>query len=158
MADLAFRIGLCTTCNHSRTVKAKSGSEFRLCSRSKSELAFPKYPQLPVTKCAGYQRCSESDEDSSGDWLQLRFTAEMLKVIEDLSQVPAWMVGASELPGAEEYGVVAQLARADAEQLVSLCQLYISGEPAAVGFEDRSQVLQAVVAAVNDAQTQGIRR
>lgn len=158
MADLTFRIGLCVTCHHSRTVEARSGSEFRFCSKAMTEPIYPKYPPLPVTRCAGYELSPDSDVSVVSERLRVRFTAEMLSVIEELSQVPESMVGAGGLPGAAADGVVAELDRDEAEQFVALCQLYISSEPGATGFEDRNRVLRAIVSAINDAQTSGARR
>lgn len=49
--------GLCETCAHQRLVRTTRGSEFSLCARSKDEPErFPRYPRLPVTGCAGYER------------------------------------------------------------------------------------------------------
>jgi hypothetical protein len=49
--------GLCDTCAHQRVVKNTRGSRFSLCERSKSEPdRYPRYPRLPVTECAGYER------------------------------------------------------------------------------------------------------
>ena len=46
--------GLCGTCRHSRVVATKRGSVFRLCERSATDPAYPRYPALPVVRCAGY--------------------------------------------------------------------------------------------------------
>jgi hypothetical protein len=153
MADLTFRIGLCATCHHSRTVEARSGSDFRFCSKAKTELSYPKYPPLPVTRCAGYEQSSVFNGSPGNEPLRVRFTAEMVSVIEELPRVPESMLGAGGLPGAAADGVVAELDRDEAGQFVALCQLYISSEPAATGFEDRNRVLRAIVSAINDAQT-----
>ena len=49
--------GLCDTCVHQRVVKNTRGSTFSLCERSKTEPdRYPRYPRLPVTQCAGYER------------------------------------------------------------------------------------------------------
>ena len=47
--------GLCGTCHHSRVVVTKRGSAFRLCERSATDPAYPRYPALPVMRCAGYE-------------------------------------------------------------------------------------------------------
>ena len=49
------RVGLCLTCIHSRKVTSGKGSTFRLCELSKTDPRFPKYPPLPVLRCAGYE-------------------------------------------------------------------------------------------------------
>jgi hypothetical protein len=48
--------GLCDTCRHQRLVGNTRGSTFSLCQRSRSDPEFPRYPRLPVTDCAGYER------------------------------------------------------------------------------------------------------
>ncbi len=48
--------GLCDACRHQRLVRNTRGSTFSLCERSRTEAAFPKYPRLPVTACAGFER------------------------------------------------------------------------------------------------------
>ncbi|MGZ4307639.1 MAG: hypothetical protein ACXVSL_22565 [Solirubrobacteraceae bacterium] len=48
--------GLCSTCRHQQLVRNTRGSEFSLCRRSKDEPErYPKYPRLPVLRCAGYE-------------------------------------------------------------------------------------------------------
>jgi hypothetical protein len=49
--------GLCDSCRHQRLVPNTRGSVFSLCQRSRDEPErFPRYPQLPVLRCPGYQR------------------------------------------------------------------------------------------------------
>ncbi len=50
------RVGLCATCKHAQHVTSSKGSDFWLCGRAASEPDFPKYPQLPVVVCQGYER------------------------------------------------------------------------------------------------------
>ena len=47
--------GLCDTCVHQRLVRNTRGSTFSLCERSKTDPSYPRYPRLPVTRCAGYE-------------------------------------------------------------------------------------------------------
>jgi hypothetical protein len=47
--------GLCRTCRHSKVVTSRTGSAFHLCLRSKRDPNFPRYPNLPVLACPGYQ-------------------------------------------------------------------------------------------------------
>ena len=47
--------GLCGTCRHSRVVATKRGSVFRLCERSATDPAYPRYPALPVVRCPGHE-------------------------------------------------------------------------------------------------------
>ena len=46
--------GLCAGCRHSRVVRSGRGSTFRLCELSRTDPAFPRYPPLPVVRCAGF--------------------------------------------------------------------------------------------------------
>jgi hypothetical protein len=50
-----MRAGLCDTCRHQKVIRTTRGSTFSLCERSKADPAFPKYPRLPVTRCAGHE-------------------------------------------------------------------------------------------------------
>ena len=53
-ADQRERVGLCSSCAHSRRVEAKRGALFFLCGLAATDPAFPKYPSLPVLRCSGY--------------------------------------------------------------------------------------------------------
>jgi hypothetical protein len=63
LADAAA--GLCATCRHAQAIVSSKGSVFLLCGLSKTDPRFPKYPQLPVLSCAGYQRRTHEGPDSS---------------------------------------------------------------------------------------------
>ena len=59
MSDLGMRssnAGLCDHCRHQRVVKNTRGSVFSLCERSKFDSEYPRYPRLPVARCAGFER------------------------------------------------------------------------------------------------------
>jgi hypothetical protein len=45
---------LCTECLHARVVRSTRGAVFYLCERSFSDPTYPKYPAVPVIRCAGY--------------------------------------------------------------------------------------------------------
>ena len=47
--------GLCGGCRHSRRIETRNGATFRLCERSTSDPAYPRYPALPVLSCAGFE-------------------------------------------------------------------------------------------------------
>jgi hypothetical protein len=49
------RIGLCATCVHAKVIMSSRGSTFYLCQRSLADPAFPRYPPLPVVRCAGHE-------------------------------------------------------------------------------------------------------
>lgn len=48
--------GLCRTCVYSRVLTSARGGRFYLCRMSRRDPSFPRYPRLPVTTCAGYER------------------------------------------------------------------------------------------------------
>jgi len=52
--DRKVQIGLCARCLHMREIKSDRGSIFYLCELSATDPSFPKYPRLPVLRCAGY--------------------------------------------------------------------------------------------------------
>jgi hypothetical protein len=47
--------GLCADCSHAKRIESSRGSIFYLCRRAEREPAYRKYPQVPVTNCAGYE-------------------------------------------------------------------------------------------------------
>jgi hypothetical protein len=56
--------GLCATCQHKKEIRSDRGSVFILCQLGLTRPEeFPKYPRLPVVKCAGY---SEKSLEGSG--------------------------------------------------------------------------------------------
>ncbi|MBX3131441.1 MAG: hypothetical protein KF718_32290 [Polyangiaceae bacterium] len=48
-------VGLCATCAHARRVQSAKGSVFWLCGLASTDRRFPKYPPLPVVRCAGHR-------------------------------------------------------------------------------------------------------
>jgi hypothetical protein len=48
--------GLCDSCVHQKLIANTRGSTFSMCLKAREDPAFPKYPRLPVTACAGYVR------------------------------------------------------------------------------------------------------
>ena len=66
MTDADRRAGLCASCAHARRVTSSRGSTFILCARSQTDTRYPKYPPLPVLRCAGHEpRDSELAFDSA---------------------------------------------------------------------------------------------
>ena len=55
MDETLRRAGLCASCTRARRVTSGRGSTFILCARSQSDAGYPKYPRLPVVRCAGYE-------------------------------------------------------------------------------------------------------
>ena len=58
-------VGLCADCHFMRKMESDRGSTFYLCQRSATDPSYPKYPRLPVLKCAGYVSLKEGAGDSS---------------------------------------------------------------------------------------------
>jgi hypothetical protein len=48
------QVGLCASCRFAEIVTSSRGSTFYLCTLSETNLAFRRYPILPVRQCAGY--------------------------------------------------------------------------------------------------------
>jgi hypothetical protein len=48
--------GLCASCAHVKIIASDRGSRFHMCRLSIGDPRFPRYPQLPVLECAGYER------------------------------------------------------------------------------------------------------
>ena len=47
--------GLCAACRHARRITSARGSRFILCRRSETDPRYPRYPNLPVLACAGFE-------------------------------------------------------------------------------------------------------
>jgi hypothetical protein len=52
--------GLCARCRFARTRDSARGSRFWRCGRSDFDAAFPRYPPLPVWRCAGFEAPDEA--------------------------------------------------------------------------------------------------
>lgn len=59
-------VGLCTWCSWAREVRNRRGSRFFLCTLSRHDSAFPRYPPLPVTRCAGFTTRGGTGDGQSG--------------------------------------------------------------------------------------------
>lgn len=57
-------VGLCAACRHARRVTSDRGSTFVLCRLSGRNPDYPRYPRLPVLRCAGYE---EAAPDGAGE-------------------------------------------------------------------------------------------
>jgi hypothetical protein len=55
------RVGLCATCAHAQRIVSSKGSTFHLCRLSETDNRFPRYPALPVRRCAGYEAAPSAD-------------------------------------------------------------------------------------------------
>lgn len=50
-----MKVGLCATCVNARVIENRRGSRFFLCTESERDPRYPKYPPLPVLRCAAYR-------------------------------------------------------------------------------------------------------
>lgn len=50
--------GLCAACAHAQVIRSRTGSAFYLCTLSRTDPAFVRYPRLPVLSCRGYEPLS----------------------------------------------------------------------------------------------------
>jgi hypothetical protein len=53
-------VGMCAVCAHARPITSDRGSTFWLCGLAATDARFPKYPRLPVVRCAGCLRSEGS--------------------------------------------------------------------------------------------------
>jgi hypothetical protein len=52
------KAGLCDSCRHQKLIRNTRGSTFSMCELSKADERYPKYPRLPVKRCAGWEQRS----------------------------------------------------------------------------------------------------
>jgi hypothetical protein len=64
--------GLCDSCRHQQIVRTTRGSVFTLCQRSRNDPAYPRYPRVPVTACAGFRRRLQGGDEEAGDGVPKR--------------------------------------------------------------------------------------
>lgn len=55
------RVGLCASCRNVQVIESARGSTFYLCRLAAVDAAFPKYPRLPVLRCAGYEAAAQQE-------------------------------------------------------------------------------------------------
>jgi len=48
--------GLCRVCQHARLNQTRRGTAYLRCARAAWDAALVRYPRLPVTQCAGFER------------------------------------------------------------------------------------------------------
>ena len=54
------REGLCASCRHRKENRSDRGSVFIYCRKSETDSRYPKYPPLPVVRCAGHEPADSS--------------------------------------------------------------------------------------------------
>ncbi len=47
--------GLCAGCGHARVNQTRRGPSYLRCQLASVDATYPRYPRLPVLRCAGYQ-------------------------------------------------------------------------------------------------------
>jgi propionyl-CoA synthetase len=47
--------GLCAGCRHAKLNETRRGTAYLRCARATWDDSLPRYPRLPVVKCAGFQ-------------------------------------------------------------------------------------------------------
>ena len=53
-AEQAGRWGLCASCAHARVIVSDRGAAFVQCGLAKEDPRYPRYPVVPVLRCAGF--------------------------------------------------------------------------------------------------------
>jgi hypothetical protein len=48
--------GLCEACRHAKLNETRRGTAYLRCLRAAWDADLPRYPRLPVTQCAGFER------------------------------------------------------------------------------------------------------
>jgi len=48
--------GLCAACRHAKLNETRRGTVYLRCTRAEWDATLPRYPRLPVTRCAGFER------------------------------------------------------------------------------------------------------
>jgi hypothetical protein len=59
--------GLCGGCRHARLNQTRRGPVYLRCLLAGTDEAYPRYPRLPVLRCAGYQPATESGAESGAE-------------------------------------------------------------------------------------------
>jgi hypothetical protein len=54
--------GLCGSCRHALLNQTRRGPVYLRCQLAALDDAYPRYPRLPVLRCAGYQQAVEPSE------------------------------------------------------------------------------------------------
>jgi hypothetical protein len=55
-AKLGGQAGLCRDCQYARLNETRRGTAYLRCLRAAWDTSLPRYPRLPVTQCAGFER------------------------------------------------------------------------------------------------------
>jgi len=59
-------VGLCAECKHARVQRNARESEFWRCLKAETDARFERYPRLPVSECAGYERAPSLSRPGRG--------------------------------------------------------------------------------------------
>ncbi len=55
--------GLCAGCRHARLNQTRRGPVYLRCQLASTDPSFPRYPRLPVLRCAGYVPAEDGAAD-----------------------------------------------------------------------------------------------
>lgn len=55
---LGAKPGLCRACQHAKLNETRRGTAYLRCTRAMWDPEFSRYPNLPVTSCAGFEQRS----------------------------------------------------------------------------------------------------
>ena len=59
--------GLCAGCRHARLNQTRRGPVYLRCQLASVDASYPRYPRLPVLRCAGYAPAEDRAEDRAED-------------------------------------------------------------------------------------------
>jgi uncharacterized protein len=97
MAGMTPDPGLCATCRMARVIPG-SRSQFWMCQRSVFDHAYPRYPNLPVVTCAGYEAMPRLDTSTQ---VAGAGGSTMPEITEYKPGTPIWIdLGTSDLASA----------------------------------------------------------
>ena len=52
--------GLCAACRHAKLNQTRRGTAYLRCTRAAWDISLSRYPRLPVTQCAGFDRAEKA--------------------------------------------------------------------------------------------------
>jgi hypothetical protein len=75
--------GLCESCCHAQIIESRRGARFWLCGLSRADPRFPKYPRLPVVRCAGYEVAIRKAQNPARDSTVTAIDRDMNNLTEE---------------------------------------------------------------------------
>ena len=65
VSTLVVDAGLCATCEYTRRITNRRGSEFLLCGLAATDRNYARYPALPVVRCPGFADRNGNDSNNN---------------------------------------------------------------------------------------------